>query len=56
MDLDGWVGVEGGQEAKPVQKSIFFFFWPPHLACRILVPQPGIEPEPPAVKAWNVNH
>ena len=30
-----------------------FIFW--H-ACGILVPQPGIEPVPPAVEAWNPNH
>ena len=26
------------------------------LGCRILVPQPGIEPMPPTVKAWSPNH
>ena len=26
--------------------NFFFFFWPCHVACRILVPQPGIEPGP----------
>ena len=26
--------------------SLFFFFWPNHAACRVLVPQPGIEPRP----------
>ena len=26
------------------------------MACRILVPQPGIEPRPLAVKAWSPNH
>ena len=31
--------------------SLFFFFWPRHVACGILVPRPGIEPMPPAVKA-----
>ena len=25
-------------------------------ACRILAPQPGIQPEPPAVEAWSLNH
>ena len=33
-----------------------FFFLPHHKACRILVPQPGIEPTPPAVGAWSLNH
>ena len=32
------------------------FFWPCHTACGILVPQPGTEPEPSAVKAWSPNH
>ena len=26
------------------------------VACRILVPQPGIKPVPPAVEAWSLNH
>ena len=35
-----------------VQLHTFFFFlyWSWHLVCRILVPQPGIEPLPPAFK------
>ena len=37
------------------QHGHFFFFWPQHLACRILVPQPGIEPEPPAMEVWSPN-
>ena len=36
--------------------SFFFFFWPLGLACGILVPQPGIEPRPPAVEVWSPNH
>ena len=31
--------------------GIFAFFWPYHMAWRILVPQPGIEPRPTAVKS-----
>ena len=27
-----------------------------HAACDILVPQPGIEPVPPALEAWSLNH
>ena len=34
----------------------YFAFWPCHAACGILVPQPGIEPTPPAVEAWSPNH
>ena len=29
------------------------FFWPRHVACGILDPQPGIKPEPSAVKVWS---
>ena len=43
--------------------SPFFFFfkintsWPcTSLACRILVPQPGIEPTPPAVEVHSLHH
>ena len=35
---------------------IFFFFWSCGEACRILVPRPGIEPVPSAVKALSPNH
>ena len=30
--------------------------WPYHTAFWILVPQPGIEPMPPALEAWSLNH
>ena len=33
-----------------------FFFWPCHAAYGILVPQPGIEPVPPAVEVRSPNH
>ena len=32
------------------------FLWPRCMARGILVPQPGIEPVPAAVKAWSLNH
>ena len=35
---------------------LFNFFWPHRVACGILVPQPGIEPAPPALAACSVNH
>ena len=35
---------------------LFVCLWPHHAACRILVPWPGIEPVPPAVEAWSLNH
>lgn len=31
-------------------------FEPHGMACRILVPRPGIKPMPPAVGAWSLNH
>ena len=31
-------------------------FWPYHVACRILVPWPGLEPASPALEAWSLNH
>ena len=31
-------------------------FWLPAVACRILVPWPEIEPVPPAMEVWNLNH
>ena len=34
---------------------LFLFFWLHHEACRILVPQPGIEPVPPEVEAQSLN-
>ena len=34
----------------------FFFFWPRHAACRILVPQQGIDLRPRALEAWCPNH
>ena len=34
----------------------FFFFWPGHATFRILVPRPGIEPRPTAVKAPSPNY
>ena len=40
----------------PKLETSFFFWWPCHVACRILIRQPGIEPRPSAVKAWSPNH
>ena len=38
-----------------IQQWIFFFLLC-RAACGILVPQPGIEPVPPALGAWSLNH
>ena len=40
----------------PSKSSHFLNFWPCHMTCRILVPQPGIEPMPPAVEAQSPDH
>ena len=34
----------------------YYFFWPRHVACGILVPRPGIESGPLAVKVPRPNH
>ena len=35
---------------------LFFGHATQHVECGILVPWPGIEPTPPALEAWNLNH
>ena len=35
---------------------VLFCFWPCHMTCEILVPQPGIKPVSPAVEAQSPNH
>lgn len=35
---------------------LLLLFWPCHAACGILVSQPGIEAEVPAVEAWSPDH
>ena len=40
-----------GQRSEREACVLFFYFWPCHGACEVLVPQPGIEPLPPAVEA-----
>ena len=40
-----------------VQRSFFFFFFLLcHIACRLLVPRPGIKPMPSAVEVRSLNH
>ena len=34
---------------------LFIYFWPCHMACEILVPQPGIKPIPLCIGRWNLN-
>ena len=52
-----------GHDVSPISLTLFSFFgkfylfiWPHWAACGILVSQPGIEPEPPALEAWSLNH
>ena len=35
--------------------GFFVLFWPPYATCKILGPQQGIEPVPPAVEAQSPN-
>ena len=35
---------------------LLLLFWSCHVACGILVPRPWIEPMPPAMEAWHLNH
>ena len=44
----------GSQELSQIKVGFFFFFC--HMACGILVPWPGIEPMPPTLEAWRLNH
>ena len=41
---------------RPMILFFSFLFWPRCKACGILVPQPGIEPVPPAMEAPRPNH
>ena len=36
--------------------SFILFFWPGLKACGILVPRLGIDPLPPAMETWSLNH
>ena len=53
----------GGPEPLRMLKGHFCFvlvfgfsFWPCHAPCGILVPRPGMEPVPPAMEVWSLNH
>ena len=49
-----FVWLPNNQEKKKSQNKasiFFFFFWPHHVACGILVSQPGIEPVSSALEA-----
>lgn len=38
------------------QRLILLIFWMHHATCGNLLPQPGIEPTPPALEARSLNH
>ena len=44
-----------GRKQSPTKGIFPCIFWPPHVTCRILVLQPGIEPKPSAVEAPCLN-
>ena len=46
----------GLAQVTPFGAWFFGFFWPYHGAYGILVPQPGIDPAPPAVNARNLSY
>ena len=56
LPKEEWSSPKGHQ--CPLGNTIFpfFYFLPCHVAYRILVPQPGIKPMPPAVEAQYLNH
>ena len=37
-------------------QDFFLISWPLSAVSGILVPQPGVEPAPPALEAWSFNH
>ena len=46
-----------GCEKQPSGSELhFFLFWLCLTVCGILVPRMGIEPGPPALEAWSLNH
>ena len=51
-----WFPPHLGFEQNYYQHRILFYFWPHNVACGILVPWPGIEPEPLGLKVWSPNH
>ena len=55
VTIDRWVVK---QNVVDTYNGIFFFliFWLRHAACEISVPQPGIEPAPPALGVQSLNH
>ena len=58
LDMTEWLSLLGCQTGKPIVIYLFNFFSFCLLpaAWRILVIQPGIEPVPPAVEVWCLNH
>ena len=60
-DNPGWAHLKTLSSVTSVKTLFpFFSFWlifsPHQMACRILVPQPGIKPAPPALEVQSLNH
>ena len=51
-----WIVLGTVKEYAPFMEHFFFFFGPHHMACGILVPQPGITLAPPPFEAQSLNH
>ena len=55
--LHSWVKFRNEEIMVSVHQLLFLLlFWPWHKPHGILVPRPGIEPTPPALGAWSLNH
>ena len=46
----------GNQAPRMLFAFLLFYFLLYHAACRILVPQPEMEPTSPAVEVWRLKH
>ena len=56
LHLVGTTQIPQGRNEKPFLFVLLLLFWPPCMACGILVPRPGIEPMHPAVEVPSPNH
>ena len=54
--MNVYISLYGGDFIYLLTYLAIYLFWPHHVGCGILVPQPGIKSMPPAVGAWSLNH
>ena len=52
----GWEALGVSEVHSVAAAVVFFFFWPYHVACGILVPQPGIKYTSLSLEAGSLNH